>query len=260
MSQKLSLQPSTWRSSASPAAARALTLARAGLEEHFNPASQLEGWDALGESGRLLPLFLPLLPFARTLADEARKPAGADELWNYIRDRLEDGGRHDGLAEVVHDELEHGNVLLMLDGLDEVAGEASRRQVVRAVQAFATDYAQCRIVVSCRVRAYNGETNSQWRLSGWPVATLADWTPAQMRHFVSAWYSAAAAATGMGDEKREERAESLRRAITVRDDLRRLGIRPLLMTIMALVHFNDQGQLPQERVALYSRCVGHSWV
>ena len=32
------------------------------------------------------------------------------------------------------------------------------------------------------------------------------------------------------------------------------GMRPLLLTIMALVHYND-GQLPEERVGLYSRCV-----
>jgi len=233
----------------------ALTIARAGLDAGVDLAERLEGWAGLESHGRLLPLFLPLLPFARRVADEARQPAGAAELWNYLRDRLDDGGRRDGLAEAVHHELEQGHVLLMLDGLDEVAGEASRRQVVRAVQAFADEYPQCRIVVSCRVRAYLGEQNQAWRLAGWPAATLADWTPAQMRHFVGAWYHAAADATGMSEAKRTEREASLRRAITVREDLRRLGVRPLLMTIMALVHFNDQGQLPQERVALYSRCV-----
>jgi formylglycine-generating enzyme required for sulfatase activity len=76
-----------------------------------------------------------------------------------------------------------------------------------------------------------------------------------MRHFVTAWYTAAAAAAGMSSTKRDERATGLRRAITVREDLRRIGVRPLLMTIMALVHFNDQGQLPEERVTLYNRCV-----
>jgi hypothetical protein len=233
----------------------ALTLARAGLDQSFDPSTHLEGWAHLKARGRLLPILLPLLPFAQTLTDEARKPAGAAELWNYIRDRLDAGERCPGLAEAVHQELDAGNVLLMLDGLDEVAGAASRRQVVRAVQAFAAEYSACRIVVTCRVRAYEGERNRDWRLIDWPTATLADWTPAQMRHFVTAWYAAATAASGMGSAKRDERAAGLRRAITVREDLRRIGVRPLLMTIMALVHFNDQGQLPEERVALYNRCV-----
>lgn len=232
----------------------AITLARAGLEPAFDPASSLEGWSALGERGRLLPIFQPLLPFAKRLAS-LQHPAGATELWNYLAGQLESEGRHQGLAAAVHDELESGNALLMLDGLDEVAGIESRRQVVRAVERFAHEYPQCRIIVSCRVRAYEGERNTGWQLPGWPTATLADWIPAQMRDFVDAWYKAAATATGMSDAKRDERTASLRRAISMRADLRRLGVRPLLMTIMALVHLNDQGQLPEGRVALYSRCV-----
>jgi hypothetical protein len=54
--------------------------------------------------------------------------------------------------------------------------------VVRAVQAFAQQYQQCRIVVTCRVRAYEGEHNAEWQLPGWPTATLADWTLGQMQH------------------------------------------------------------------------------
>jgi formylglycine-generating enzyme required for sulfatase activity len=232
----------------------ALTLAQAGLDETVDLAAQLEGWDTLGEQGRLLPLFLPLLPFAKRFVNTADRHCNADDLWNYIATELEANGRYEGLAAAVHEELENGRVLLMLDGLDEVAGSESRRQVVRAVQAFADHYPACRIVVTCRVRAYEGQHNQQWQLPGWQTATLADWTLGQMQHFVQAWYAAAAASGGMSAEKRNERVTALQGAIERRDDLKRLGIRPLLLTIMALVHYND-GQLPEERVGLYSRCV-----
>jgi len=232
----------------------ALTLAQAGLDDTITLAAQLDGWDALGEQGRLLPLFLPLLPFAKRVVQQADHPCNADDLWDYIAADLEANGRYEGLATAVHEELEQGRVLLLLDGLDEVAGEHSRRQVVRAVQAFAQQYQQCRIVVTCRVRAYEGEHNAEWQLPGWPTATLADWTLGQMQHFVEAWYAAAAASGGMHDEKRDDRTAALKRAIERRDDLKRLGVRPLLLTIMALVHYND-GQLPEERVGLYNRCV-----
>jgi formylglycine-generating enzyme required for sulfatase activity len=229
----------------------ALSLARAGLEPDFDPAAHLEGWDALGAGRRLLPLFLPLLPFARQI-DGLERPATADDLWSYIASRAEHGGRHEGLAAAIHDELEAGRVLLLLDGLDEVVGEASRRQVIRAVRLFAEAYGSCRMVVSCRVRAYEGERNRAWQLPSWPTVTLADWTPAQMTHFATAWYAAVSA---LPEVQRTARAASLRQAIATRTDLRRLGVRPLLMTIMALVHLNDQGQLPEGRVALYNRCV-----
>ncbi len=232
----------------------ALILAQAGLDASVNLAMQVEGWDKLGEQGRWLPVCLSLLPFARRFVHAADHPCHADDLWNYIATDLEANGRYDGLAAAVHDELANGRVLLLLDGLDEVVGRNARRQVAQAVQSFAAQYPQCRIVVTCRVRAYEGTHNAAWQLPGWPTATLADWTPGQMQHFVQAWYGAAAAASGMSVEKCDERRTALTYAIERRDDLKRLGARPLLLTIMALVHVND-GHLPEERVGLYSRCI-----
>src|SRR5262249_54837619 len=147
-----------------------------------------------------------------------------------------------------------GHVLLLLDGLDEVAGGDSRRQVAQAVQAFAIEQPQCRMVVACRVRAYEGEQNAAWQLPGWPTATLADRTPGPVHTFISAWYAAAAQASGMPNARRDERAAALQRAVAEREDLHRLSVRPLLLTIMALVHLND-GRLPEDRVTLYSRCL-----
>ncbi|MBX0331481.1 SUMF1/EgtB/PvdO family nonheme iron enzyme [Oscillochloris sp. ZM17-4] len=226
----------------------ALTLAHAALDDAVNLQARLPGWPTGDDTPRLLPLFLPLLPFARQLAADKAQAAGAAELWNHLAAQL---GRYQGLVEAVHSELEAGRVLLMLDGLDEVAGDASRSLVVHAVAAFSREYPQCRIVVSCRVRAYEGEPNAAWQIPGWPTATLADWTPAQMQHFVAAWYDAVG---GLPPDERERRRDDLQAALARRDDLLRLGVRPLLLTIMALVHYNDS-KLPEERAALYSRCV-----
>lgn len=232
----------------------ALTLAEAGVDSSVNLANRLTGWKHLGDHGRVVPILLPLLPLARRLAAQPGRAAGADDLWNYIADHLEANGRHAGLAAAIHDELEQGHILLLLDGLDEVAGADSRRQVVDAVRAFAEQYTHCRMVVACRVRAYEGDQNVRWRLPRWPTATLADWSIGQMEFFVAAWYAAAATASALVTEVRDARIQALQRAILARADLQRLGIRPLLLTIMALVHLND-GRLPEDRVTLYSRCI-----
>jgi formylglycine-generating enzyme required for sulfatase activity len=232
----------------------ALTLARAGMDASIDLSKLLEGWGAFGNQGRFLPLLLPLLPFAKMLAGNPDNVGAADDVWNYIAGQLETGGRFVGLAAAVHEELLAGRVLLMLDGLDEVASNTSRQQVSAAMQAFATEYPQCRFVVSCRVRAYQGAQNQGWHLPGWSIATLSDWLPAQMVHFVTAWYTAVALGGGVPEMQCNDRAEALRKAILARDDLRRLGVRPLLMTMMALVHLND-GRLPNDRVRLYSRCM-----
>ena len=226
----------------------ALTLAHAATDDAVRLAVRMPGWPVADGGPRLLPLFLPLLPFAKHLAEQNRQAAGAADLWNHIAVQI---GRYQGLAEAMHTEMEAGRVLLMLDGLDEVAGDRSRHLVVQAVAAFGREYRSCQIVVSCRVRAYEGSHNSAWQLPGWPSVTLADWTPSQMRHFVAAWYDAVG---GLPPDERVRRRADLQAAITRRADLQRLGGSPLLLTIMALVHYNDS-TLPEERAALYSRCV-----
>jgi formylglycine-generating enzyme required for sulfatase activity len=232
----------------------ALTLAEAGLEESVDLAARLAGWERFGSEQRLLPVFLPLLPLAQRIARQGLRAGTADELWRYVADQLEPGNVRTGLAEAVHAELAAGRVLLLLDGLDEVAGAESRQQVVRAVAQFAREYGQCRMVVTCRVRAYEGQQNAAWQLAGWATTTLEPWDRAQMHHFVAAWYDAAVQAGGLPEAQRADRVGALQRAIAASGDLQRLADRPLLLTIMALVHLND-GRLPEDRVALYSRCV-----
>lgn len=232
----------------------ALTLAEASLDKSFDLTARLAGWERVDGSGRLLPIFLPLLPFARQMANIPHRTGNADDLWNYIADQLEPGNLRTGLAEAVHAELTAGRVLLLLDGLDEVASSDSRQQVVRAVQQFASEHQQCRIVVTCRVRAYEGSQNAAWQLPGWPSATLQEWNQAQMQHFIAAWYAAAMKAGALPQTQLNNRIEALQRAVAASSDLQRLATRPLLLTIMALVHLND-GRLPEDRVTLYSRCI-----
>lgn len=232
----------------------ALTLARAGLDATVNLPTQLEGWQALGDAGKLIPIFMPLLPLAQQLAAHPNRNGTAADVWAAIDEHLVGHGATADIVDAMRAELARGHMLLLLDGLDEVAGGDSRRQVVQAVQAFATEQPQCRLVVTCRVRAYEGKQNRDWQLAGWPSATLADWIPGQVHAFIQAWYTAAAAASSMPAAKRDERITLLQRAIREREDLQRLSIRPLLLTIMALVHLND-GRLPEDRVTLYSRCL-----
>jgi formylglycine-generating enzyme required for sulfatase activity len=232
----------------------ALTLAQAGLDQTIALDARLEGWGLLGQDGKLIPLFMPLLPLAKRLAAQPGRKGAATDLWAAIDAHLDGHGATPDVRAILRAELQNGHVLLLLDGLDEVAGGQSRHQVVQAVQAFAAEQPQCRMVVACRVRAYEGEQNAAWQLPGWPTATLADWIPGQVHAFIGAWYRAAAAASEMPAPKRDERIALLQSAVTERADLKRLSIRPLLLTIIALVHLND-GRLSEDRVSLYARCL-----
>ncbi|NCC33483.1 MAG: hypothetical protein EOM24_15920, partial [Chloroflexia bacterium] len=167
-------------------------LAIAGLDQQINLADSLIGWTA----GRLLPVFASLLPLAKRFATNPSNHGAAQDLWDDLVEHLQPRGANAGLAAAVHEELEAGRVILLLDGLDEIAGDESRRKVVRAIQSFASRYTACRMVISCRSRAYEGERNAAWQLPGWPTATLADWTIGQMLAFVHAWYQVIAEMRG----------------------------------------------------------------
>lgn len=232
----------------------AFMLACAGLGQVSHPSALVSGLDVLANELHLLPIHLPLLPFAKRLTNQQDTPGTDDDLWNYIAQHLEAGGHLVGLAPKMFDELVTGHVILLLDGLDEVAGAPDRIRVVHAVQSFAEMYPQCRIVLTCRSRAYEGVRNQHWQLTNWPIAKLGSWTFGQMEYFVTAWYTAAAASNQLSEAWRTARIARLCDALRARADLRRLGIHPLLLTIMVLVHFND-AQLPEDRVTLYSRCL-----
>ena len=161
----------------------AYTLAGAGLNPQLDLSTCLAGWTP----GRLLPIFAPLLALARRFATDPARQGDADDLWDYLVEHLQPKGANAGLAAAVHAEVEAGRVILLLDGLDEVAGAESRRKIVRALQSFAERYPACRMLVACRVRAYEGARNATWQLPGWPTATLADWTIGQMLAFARAW-------------------------------------------------------------------------
>ena len=97
----------------------------------------------LGLPTDMIPVFLPL----RELKDLS---VG---LSDFIQSRL--NHRHlktpDGFGERM---LKRGNLLFLLDGLDEVADPAQRMEVSRWIEEALTLYSNCRFVVTCRFAGY----------------------------------------------------------------------------------------------------------
>jgi len=152
----------------------------------------------------------------------------------------------DGCLE---DALLAGKVLLIFDGLDEVA-EACRGLVRWAVGAFLQAYGNLqRAIVTCRVRSYTGDAV----LPGFRQHTLAPFDEGKIRDFVIGWYRAQHNLGRLSQAVAEDRASDLQRA-ALDDDLRELASNPMLLTTMALIHQREVG-LPKERVRLYGLAV-----
>ncbi|MCE7979945.1 MAG: NACHT domain-containing protein [Caldilinea sp. CFX5] len=142
--------------------------------------------------------------------------------------------------------------ILLLDGLDEVADERERWLVRQAVENVANNRGLRQIVVTCRTRAHRGDTvlPEEFR-----VAEVQPMTDTQVAALAARWCAAAyntqdAAAETARLQAAIRHLEALRAARQEPP----LVESPLLVTIVAIVHYN-QRRLPDERAELYEKCV-----
>ncbi len=208
-----------------------------------------------GIDADLLPVLLTLLELTPDLAvpgldarsGDRRRTALAERVCAHAVDSLKHLNAEvfaDGLRAAFVD----GRVLLVLDGLDEVP-VSSRERIREAVAAVLGTYHFERIIVTCRIRSYEGAA----RLNGFDHHTLAPFDEDQIEAFARGWYRAQQDLKRVTPEEAVPKADDLARAATS-DQLRELAQNPMLMTTMAIIHQRNVG-LPRERVLLYKEAV-----
>jgi nucleoside-triphosphatase THEP1 len=146
--------------------------------------------------------------------------------------------------------LEAGRCLVMFDGLDEVADAADRKEVVKWVEQQMKANPNNRFIITSRPRGYRSNP-----IEGVFALDIMLFNSEQVKKFVNNWYLATEIVSkGMRDEGVELDAErgatELLRRIRSSDDLAKLAVNPLLLTMIALVH-RWRSSLPGRRVELY---------
>ena len=203
---------------------------------------------ALGLPANALPVFLPL----RDLRDLS---LGLDA---FIEAQLE--SPHLGMSEGFGARLrERGELLLLFDGLDEVADEKQRAEVARWVAEASLRWPGCTPVVTCRFAGYTAEARFD---ESFLELHISDLTKAQSEQFIRSWYEIVE--TNLAPDPEQGRAKAAARSQELIDRLGEPDFRaarlveltrnPLLLTNMCLVHY-DRGVLPRGRARLYSECV-----
>lgn len=225
----------------------ALCLAMHQLDPAAGWLERLEDWAV----GPLLPVRVELRQFAaRTIQTDAA-PGYAALLWNFIEDEAKRHGYTEFFPALRAELLERGGVLI-LDGLDEVPDAAGRRQCVQeAIMDFIRTAKKCRVIVTCRTYAYPAT-----RLEGFDAYPLLPFQPEQINLFIDRWYDAVRPKERWTQTEAAERAATLKSAVDVnrRAALADLATRPLLLTLMAMLHASE-GKLPEDRADLYEKCV-----
>ena len=137
--------------------------------------------------------------------------------------------------------LDRGLVLLLLDGLDEVVGEAGK-QITREIERFARAYPQNQIVVTCRTQSHES------RFKRFDYVEVADFNEQQVRLFATHWFVAACADMKEGNRKAQEFSEQLFREEN--KAIQELAITPILLSLACAI-FYPKNKFYSKRSKLY---------
>lgn len=198
--------------------------------------------------GHLYPDRLPIFISLRTLATDARA-RGDFNLENHIGDQW----RAIGLTPTqISSLLKSGQVLVLLDGLDEVPRQESN-ELSYQIQKFAETYPQAVILMTCRLAAQD------YQFRGFTYVELADFDLNQVATVARKWFVAMShgqqgktgsseEVTAIGLAKAEQFLQHLDRPEN--EPIREMVTTPLLLHLACLV-FYERAMFPTKRAKLY---------
>lgn len=220
-------------------------IANDGKDDDGEPKSELvrQTW----EHGALIPLKIILRDFAASgYFPGSDEKATAKHLLKFLKQDFA-AKSFDGYFKIIKNRLQNGQVLVMFDGMDEVAQAGDlRKQLVACIDAFSKSFSQCRFLVTCRPYAYR---DRDWQLPGFAVDELAEFEKGQVIRFIERWYQQL---PSMNREQSVARGELLQHAVLGRPALGDLAKRPLLLSLIAYLHAYRHG-LPDRRADLYEK-------
>jgi hypothetical protein len=146
--------------------------------------------------------------------------------------------------------LEHwtdGQALLLLDGLDEVAEDATRAALVEKINCFLEAHSENWAVITSRPWGYRRD---YFRTETYPHFELELFDEKQIQAFIEHWYENRCDNAAQAQEMARDLQDALKR----KDRLQALVKNPLLLTMVALIH-RYQDTLPKRRYKLYDKAV-----
>ena len=198
------------------------------------PGRGLPGQNLLGQNppGQPIPLRLELNRLRDPELDEARFVA---KLVEGLSDNGFPNARH-----FVRQGLETGQLLLLLDGLDEVPSEI-RDNVVTTINQVLRKYDRCRTIITCRTAVYEHEFDVALNRN---LLEVVEFTDPQMRHFLQAWAARMPA---------DKSVEQLMQTLQDRPKIKTLARNPLLLTIITYLYSETTFVLPHSRAEFYEK-------
>lgn len=191
--------------------------------------------------GKFQPHRLPIFICLKYFVEDARdlETQNLLSLEQYIDQEVASSGVS---AEDVKTLLNHGRLLILLDGLDEVP-ESDRYQVLKQIRHLFHKYYKNQFIISSRIIAH------PYPFEGFTEVEIAELTNTQITAFAKKYFVAIA---------KNDRKQGLIKAYQFIEQLgrpenrqiRELAVTPLLLTFTCLV-FQAKANFPSQRAKLY---------
>jgi predicted NACHT family NTPase len=193
--------------------------------------------------GKPVPLRIEL-----RLLSEARKQRAGYSFLSYACEVML--GKEDVVIQpqMFKELLERRAMLLLFDGLDEVATLAERQQLISDIESFTQKYPGNRILVTSRPVGYDLASFAD-RL--FRHCEVQDFDDEQIHRFIESWYTHVLKYSPLPTDIRQE-LEAFYSILEQNERLHRLAANPLLLTVMTALHRYER--LPDERVLIYEKC------
>ena len=142
--------------------------------------------------------------------------------------------------------LESNQLLVLVDGIDEINITSLRHTVVNRINAFIAQYPETKIIVSSRIVGYK-----ETRLNGYfNHLEVMKFGKEQIKQFITNWYLSVVSSSDNDLEKAKQNANELFDSIRQNKSVLNMASNPLLVTIITLIHYQG-GTLPERRASLY---------
>jgi formylglycine-generating enzyme required for sulfatase activity len=153
-----------------------------------------------------------------------------------------------GLGETFFRErLDGGEALVLLDGLDEAPTEQHRKALATLLDRTTERYGNCRYVLTSRPAAFTDELV----LPGFAHVEIDPLEDGAIETFLRRWCQALFVDSPTGAERHlAELLEALRSRI----EIRRMARTAVMLTALAVVHWNEK-RLPEQRADLYESII-----
>jgi len=206
---------------------------------------------SLGISKPMFPIMVKLSELDEYITrskNDQNAPAGdvsADWLPAYL---AASGDKGWGLDEnFFRKRLEGGSCMVLLDGLDEARDRIARARLSRLIENVGRSYPGCQLIVTSRPAGYEGEAC----LPDFAHAEIDPLSDQAVETFLSRWCEALfrESPTTAADHCSE-----LLGALHKRPEIRKIAQNPVMVTAIAVLHWNER-RLPEQRADLYESII-----